>query len=49
MDDRRAQSWSHRIGSDPVLVYPDGCMDLVFDGDTVSVAGADTRSHGSVG
>ncbi|MCF8568972.1 helix-turn-helix domain-containing protein [Gordonia sp. HY002] len=42
MDTALTQSWSHRIGTDPVLVYPDGCMDLVFDGETVSVAGADT-------
>lgn len=42
MDTAWTRSWSHRIGTDPVLVHPDGCMDLVFDDGTVWVAGADT-------
>ncbi|GEE01216.1 AraC family transcriptional regulator [Gordonia spumicola] len=39
----RVQAWSHRMTDDPVLVYPDGCMDLVWDADgVVHVAGPDT-------
>ncbi|MDR2280210.1 MAG: helix-turn-helix domain-containing protein [Gordonia sp. (in: high G+C Gram-positive bacteria)] len=38
----RTESWSHRVGEESVLVYPDGCMDLVWDDDGVWVVGADT-------
>ncbi|WP_336793455.1 helix-turn-helix domain-containing protein [Gordonia malaquae] len=38
----RVEHWSHRVGEESVLVYPDGCMDLVWDDDGVWVAGADT-------
>ncbi|WP_171167069.1 helix-turn-helix transcriptional regulator [Streptomyces sp. I05A-00742] len=33
------------VSSDPVRVLPDGCMDLIWDGGRLLVAGPDTQAH----
>ncbi len=37
--------WSSRSTGDGVRVLPDGCMDLLWDGHAVVIAGPDTRAH----
>ena len=37
--------WSSVSTGDAVRVLPDGCMDLLWDGDELVIAGADTHAH----
>ena len=37
--------WTSRATGDDTRVLPDGCMDLLWDGRTIVVAGADTRAQ----
>jgi AraC-like DNA-binding protein len=37
--------WSSVSVGDAVRVLPDGCMDLMWDGDEIVIAGPDTRAH----
>jgi AraC-like DNA-binding protein len=38
-------TWSSRAIGDGVRVLPDGCMDLLWDGRAVVIAGPDTHAH----
>jgi AraC-like DNA-binding protein len=37
--------WSSRSTGEGVRVLPDGCMDLLWDGSAILIAGPDTRAH----
>ncbi|WP_038550368.1 helix-turn-helix domain-containing protein [Nocardia nova] len=39
--------WRRRVGAGPVTVLPDGCMDLLWLGGRLVVAGPDTRAQHS--
>lgn len=39
--------WTRSGGGDAALVLPDGCMDLIWLGDRLVVAGPDTRAYAS--
>ncbi len=46
-----AVRWTHRTvpGEAPGLVLPDGCVDLLWSGRELVVAGPDTRAHAGAG
>src|SRR6185369_12984908 len=37
--------WSSVATGDEVRVLPDGCMDFLWDGESISIAGADTHAQ----
>lgn len=40
-----ASVWSSSLPGGPVVILPDGCMDLIWDGEDLFVAGPDTRPY----
>lgn len=44
LSSRLVCSWNHRVGSEPLssAILPDGCIDIIWDGGRLFVAGPDT-------